>query len=106
MAPPELVDGKIPYVLYNFGGCIANLVVSVIPLVVMIACWRPTYWHFMVVLWAFIGLFYVITNGIPMKLQGMPNDGHNALSLGKDSEALKAFWLQMKINEQIALGKR
>ena len=32
MAPPEMVDGKIPYVLYNFGGAIANIVVSVVPL--------------------------------------------------------------------------
>ncbi len=106
MAPPDLVDGKIPYVLYNFGGCIANLVVSVIPLVLVLIFWQPTYWHFMIVMWAAIGLFFALTNGIPMKMQGMPNDGHNAMSLGKNPEALKAFWLQMKINEQIALGKR
>ena len=31
MAPPEMVDGKVPYVLYNLGGCLANLIVSVIP---------------------------------------------------------------------------
>lgn len=106
MAPPDFVDGKIPYVLYNLGGCIANLVVSVIPLVLALAFWQPTYWHFMVIMWATIGLFAVLTNGIPMKIQGMPNDGHNAMSLGRNQEALKAFWLQMKINEQIALGKR
>lgn len=106
MAPPDFVDGKIPYALYNFGGCIANLVVSVIPLVLVFVFWQPTYWHFMVILWAVIGLFFAITNGIPMKMQGMPNDGHNAMSLGKNPEALKAFWLQMKIVEQIALGKR
>ena len=41
-----------------------------------------------------------------MKMQGMPNDVHNAMSLGKNPKALKAFWLQMKIVEQIALGKR
>lgn len=106
MAPPDMVDGKIPYALYNFGGCIANLVVSVIPLVLVIVFWQPTYFHFMVLLWVAIGLFSALVNGIPMKMQGMPNDGHNALSLGKNPEALKAFWLQMKINEQIASGKR
>ena len=106
MAPPDMVNGKIPYVLYNFGGCIANLVVSVIPLIPVLIFWKPTYFNFMVLLWAFIGFFYVITNGIPMKMQGMPNDGHNAMLLGKNPEAMKAFWLQMKINEQIASGKR
>ena len=31
MDPPEPVDGKIPYVLYNLGGSLANTIVSVIP---------------------------------------------------------------------------
>lgn len=106
MAPPDMENGKIPYILYNLGGCIANVVVSVIPMAVVLIFWKPTYVNFMVLLWAGIGLFTVILNGIPMKLQGMPNDGHNAWSLGKHPEAMKAFWLQMKINEQVALGKR
>ena len=106
MAPPDLVDGKVPYVLYNFGGCIANLVVSVIPLAVVLRFWQPTYRSFIVLLWAAIGIFLALINGIPMKMQGMPNDGHNALSLGKNPEALRAFWLQMKIMEQISLGRR
>jgi len=106
MAPPDMVDGKIPYVLYNFGGCLANLAASAIPLAVALIFWKPDYLHFMVILWACIGMFLALTNGIPMKVQGMPNDGHNAMSLGKTPEALKAFWLQMKINEQIANGKR
>lgn len=106
MAPPDMVDGKVPYVLYNLGGCLANIVVSVIPAIIVLLSWKLTYFNCMVLLWAVIGLVAALLNGIPMKLQGMPNDGHNALSLGKHPEALKAFWLQMKINEQIALGKR
>jgi len=106
MAPPDMVDGKMPYFLYNAGGCIVNLVVSVIPLVLVLIFWQPTYLNFIVILWAAIGLFIAFTNGIPMKLQGMPNDGHNALSLGKNPKALHAFWLQMKIVEQISFGKR
>jgi len=74
--------------------------------VIVLVFWQPTYWHFMVLLWVVIGLFTALTNGIPMKMQGLPNDGHNALSLGKNPKALQAFWLQMKMNEQIALGKR
>ncbi len=106
MAPPDMVDGKLPYVLYNFGGCIANLIFSLLPLIVVLIFWKPTYANFMVLLWAAIGFFYALTNGIPMKIQGMPNDGHNAMSLGKEPEVMKAFWLQMKINEQVASGKR
>ncbi len=106
MAPPEYNNGSFPYVLYNMGGCIANLVVSLVPLIPVLLSWRLTYFNCMVLLWAGIGLFFALTNGIPMKMQGMPNDGHNAMSLGKHPEALHAFWLQMKINEKIAMGNR
>lgn len=106
MAPPDMVDGKLPYVLYNLGGCLANFIVSVIPMVPTLMFWEVTYWHFIVILWVVIGMFNVFMNGIPMKIQGFPNDGHNAMSLGKSPEALKAFWIQMKMNEQIASGKR
>lgn len=106
MAPPDMVDGKLPYMLYNMGGCIANIVVSVLPLIPVVLFWEFSYVQCLVILWAVIGLFVALTNGIPLKIQGMPNDGHNALSLGKSPVALKAFWLQMKINEQVASGKR
>ena len=106
MAPPEMVDGKIPYVLYNFGGAIANIVVSVVPLGIALVFSESFLVTGVSVVWAAIGLLFALLNGIPMKMQGMPNDGHNAMSLGKHPEAMKAFWLQMKINEQVALGKR
>lgn len=104
MAPPDMVDGQIPYVLYNMGGCIANIVVSVLPLIPVVLFWKVSYFNFMVILWAVIGLFFALVNGIPMK--SLANDGYNAMSLGKNPAALKAFWLQMKMNEQIASGKR
>ncbi len=104
MAPPDMKDGKVPYVLYNMGGCIANFIVSVIPLVLVFLFETSGFLRILVIVWALVGLFYVVMNGIPMKKLG--NDGHNARSLGKNPEALKAFWLQMKINEQVALGKR
>ena len=103
MAPPDMQNGKVPYLLYNLGGCIANFIVSIIPLVLIFVFETPVFLRTLVTVWAFIGLFYVIMNGVPIKKLG--NDGHNAMSLGKNREALKAFWLQMKINEQVALGK-
>ena len=33
MSPPELVDGKMPYVLYNLGGSFLNLIFAAIFLV-------------------------------------------------------------------------
>lgn len=106
MAPPKMVDGKMPYLLYNMGGYIANAIVSVIPLVFLILFWEPTYIHFIGALWVFVGLIDMLLNAIPMKIQGIQNDGYNIMSMRKNPEALHAFWLQMEINAQNALGKR
>ena len=36
MAPPDLVNEKIPYVLFNFGGVIINIVTSIFIVVVLV----------------------------------------------------------------------
>ena len=45
-------------------------------------------------------------NGIPLRLGNIDNDGRNALSLGHDPAALRAFWVQMKVAEAQARGLR
>lgn len=34
-----------------------------------------------------IGILFALTNGIPLKLGSINNDGHNAFSLGKNKQA-------------------
>ncbi len=104
MTPPDLVDGKVPYVLYNLGGSLANIILSLVVLIPVLVNWSLNIPCLIGILWAAIGVFFGLTNAIPMRMGGMDNDGYNALSLGKNSESLKAFWLQMKINERIAAG--
>jgi len=53
-----------------------------------------------------VGIGLAVVNGIPMRLGTVDNDGYNALALKKDSKAAYAFWLQMKVNAQIAKGFR
>ena len=102
MSPPDLVDGKMPVVLYNLGGCIFNLIISI--LFSMGAYFRrenPV--EFIVYICVIVmGIAFALTNGIPMQVGPISNDGHNALSLGKNPKAMRAFWLQLKINEQQA----
>jgi hypothetical protein len=97
MDPPDLVDGKLPVVLYNLGGSILNLISALLCLIL----WRLTLglalWPVVFLMSAFIGLVYALVNGIPLRLGAVDNDGHNALALGKDPAALRAFWIQMKM---------
>ena len=55
---------------------------------------------------ALAGIYGSITNGIPLRLGPVDNDGANALSLLRSREAVRSFWIQLKVNEQIAKGIR
>lgn len=106
MSPPDLVDGKIPYVLYNLGGSLANTVIAVISFGLYFLLKESWVLSTFFIIVALLGVVFALLNGIPMKSKMVNNDGYNALSLGKDKDALRAFWIQMKANEQITKGKR
>ena len=99
MSPPDIINGKIPYKLYNLGGSILNVVASAIFLGIY-AIWPDVqgFSIFLLIL-SIVGITFAFMNGVPMRLGIIDNDGYNALSLGKNSSALKAFWIQLKINE-------
>ena len=106
MGPPELVDGKIPYVLYNLGGVLMNLIsAAVSALVCLLLGNAGKSWYFFAVL-AMTGIYLALTNGIPFGGGAVPNDGYNALNLGRDPEAVSAFWKQLKISQQQSEGIR
>ena len=108
MSPPDLKDGKIPVLLYNFGGVISNLIFSALFLVLSLLpavremILLPMFLRMGIVM----GITLALTNGIPMRSGPVSNDGKNALSLGKDREAMRAFWIQLKSNEETAKGVR
>lgn len=101
-----LADGKIPYILYNLGGVLMNLFAAVVFSILarMFRAWEFVY--IFCVMMVVIGIAFALLNGIPMHVGQIDNDGYNAWSLGKTPQALKAFWLQMKINERVAAGER
>ncbi|MBQ8591881.1 MAG: M50 family metallopeptidase [Lachnospiraceae bacterium] len=106
MVPPEMKDGKIPFVLYNLGGSVFNLLFSALFLFIYFIIPDVQYVSIFFVMAAIMGIAAALMNGIPLQMGTVNNDGYNALSLGKDEEALFSFWIQMKANEQIARGVR
>ena len=106
MSPPDLVDGKMPVVLYNLGGCIFNLIASAIFGVLACVSGDNPIAFIIFVVFAVIGVAFALTNGIPLMVGPISNDGHNAMSLGKNPKAMQAFWLQLKVNNEQAKGKR
>lgn len=105
MCPPKMVDGKIPVVLYNLGGSIMNTVSAVLffLLAVIVKSEQPIVYYFSMIM-GIIGLAYALMNGIPMSIGLVNNDGKNALSLGKNKEAMRALWIQLEMNHLLSGG--
>ena len=105
LAPPPLTDGKMPYILYNLGGPLVNLLTAVglglaavlLPCSGMVQAFCATQ--------AVVGLLLALANGLPLR-GSINNDGANALSLGKDPAALRSLWVQLSVNAQQAEGIR
>ena len=106
MSPPDLVDGKIPVVLYNLGGSLMNLITSFICGLLCFMIGKVTVISTILMIMVLVGIGSAAVNGIPMRLGTVDNDGYNAFSLLKNREAMYAFWLQMKMNDQISKGFR
>ena len=106
MNPPDMVNGKIPVALYNFGGSIMNIVVSAIFLCFYLIIPGMNFLTVSLLMFSVIGFILGLMNGVPMRLGVVDNDGYNALSLAKDDKALRSFWIQLKVQEQQAKGIR
>lgn len=106
MSPPDMADGKIPVILYNLGGSIMNIVFGLIFLGLFFIFTDIPFLSTVTLLFAVIGFILAVMNGVPMRMGAVDNDGYNAFSLTRNPEAMRAFWVQMKVNEQVAKGVR
>lgn len=106
MSPPDMVDGKIPFALYLLGGVIMNLIMSTVFLGLFFVFRDTSFVALAMLLFAEIGFFYAVLNGVPTKTSMIMNDGYNVLDLFKNKNSLRAFWVQLKVNEQNAKGVR
>ena len=106
MAPPDMKDGRMPVMLYNFGGAIVNLIAAALCAGLAFLCpVRSLCWTALMIL-AVIALAFALMNGLPVKMGPVNNDGRNALELSRGGEATRAFRIQMKANELTSKGIR
>ena len=105
MAPPPFRDGKMPVVLYNMGGCIINLLTSLMCFLLAGLAPRAGALEWSLWIWGVISLYAGLSNAIPQRLKVGANDGSNTCSLLQDTEARWAFWLTLEINHRILQGQ-
>jgi len=107
MSPPGTADGAFPVILYNLGGAAMNFLLSLVTFAVLIILPDAAALASVALLVsAIIGAIIFLTNLIPLKINGIANDGYNALTLGKREKARRAFWLLLKINASVIQGSR
>ena len=106
MGPPEMTEDDFPVILYNLGGSFLNMISALIFGGLALLCRPLILLSDFLLLLAWLGLGLGLLNGIPMRLNTVDNDGFNARSLVRSTEARRAFWVQLSVSEQTARGVR
>ena len=103
MAPPE--SEKCPVVLYNLGGVIFNILLTVVLMSLYFVVPYVAIVSELFIISATFSFIIALTNGIPMAPGGMPNDGMNAFYLSGNGSAEIAFRNQLLMNDELARGE-
>ncbi|MGB7594847.1 MAG: hypothetical protein WBL80_04725 [Erysipelotrichaceae bacterium] len=106
MLPPQPYREDFPYLLYNHGGWIFNLISAILISLILLLVPMHYLLRTALLIQAFIAFIFAATNGIPMKSNGFPNDGYNIQLLKKSADCRKAFWMQMQIHGVFMSGVR
>ena len=105
MGPPE--DWKTaPVTLYHLGGVLMNLITAALSVLLYLLCrgvpFLGVFWLMMVL----AGVIFALTNGLPVKMGAVNNDGSNLREILRSPDARRAVWQQMKTVELLSRGIR
>lgn len=104
MAPPPWREEGFPFVWYNMGGFLMNFFVAAIFGILAVMFRSNSSVLTVCITVALMGVFIGLMNGIPIHTETVDNDGSNIREISKNMKARKAFWLQLRVNEEIAKG--
>lgn len=105
LSPPDRPIEKIPTALYNLGGVLANILTLVLLLPIM---WLPInpFISEAVLIFLLTNAIIILMNGIPLKLGGIGNDGHNMIEILRNPAAKSGMIAQLRANALIQNGMR
>ena len=105
MAPPDKPLEQIDTRWYNAGGVLANIIVVLLSLLLIWVFDLPQWLNILLIMMIAVALFTVLTNGIPMKVGGVANDGLNLLQLEKDLPGKQCFCNILEVNARSQEGE-
>ena len=98
MVPKGEAERKAQLIMFNLGGVIANVVLAALFALLYYLSLRVILLALIFLFGAIVSFFVAITNGIPIDVGGIANDGMNALHLSKNPDAATAFRNQLLMN--------
>lgn len=102
MCPPDLIDGRIPFALYNLGGFLMNILTVLIFVALRAMCWENMYLSLYMELMIIEGIGISVLYGIAI----VNSDVRNTICMYRSKMMMNVFWRQMKIQEKHAEGVR
>ncbi len=108
LAAPKRFRKNTPVIAYNLGGGIFNIIFALVSgLLAFLVFSDNGVFTSSLFLFSVVNLFFAATNLIPMgNINPVPNDGSNINSIIKNKNDRYYFWLQLKVHEYMARGKR
>ena len=106
MKMPPMTDGRYPVIFYNLGGVLMNLVTVPICVLLAVVSKNLSVLYVFFVMMALTGLITALTNGIPLKMGMLNNDGSNVKELYNNPEAMRSLWCQFKVVEELGEGRK
>ena len=92
------------YKLYNLGGSLLNLITGMF-LIVPLFIFGQTFTRWLFIA-GVVSIFMAVANLIPSSSGGLPNDGRNVKEANKSEDAKRGFYVMLKANGEMALGKK
>ena len=106
MLPPDKNENEIHVIAYNAGGVIFNVLLTLICTLFLFLNHPSPLVSVFLSMTAFAGLYMIIMNGMPMCINGLPNDGHNILRLRKNLKSKKAMIVTLRLSALAKKGTR
>ena len=106
MLPPRKPLEQTPFILYNLGGSVANLILSGVAILFLGLVDEPSVLNTFSLIFIITGIGTALTNGIPMRRGLIANDGYNAIVLLKNRTARQCFINQLNTMGAFSEGKR
>ncbi len=106
MMPPEIKKGKYPYVLFRVSGIAMNLITAIIAIILflVVSPMGKYPWNMWCVIYAVVGIITSLYNGVPVIIDGIPNDGYVLLHMLESKEARLAVHSQLLIYAFLSKG--